>query len=79
MLELWGDLVRELFAIYRGAAATGAGWIAGLEHEIGYYAVEEQGVVVAAACKGCEVLAGLGGISWNFKGEEETLRHTFGA
>ena len=42
-----------------GAPATGAGGVAGLEHEVWDYAVEEDGVVVAALGEGGEVGAGL--------------------
>ena len=34
----------------------------GLEHEVGDYAVEEEGIVVAATGEGFEVFAGLEGL-----------------
>lgn len=60
MLELGGYLVGEFLAVDGGAAATGAGGVAGLDHEVGDYAVHEEVVVVAALGEGGEVLAGLG-------------------
>ncbi len=54
------DLVLELFAVDGSPAATGAGRVAGLEHEVGDYAVEEYIIVVAATGKLSEVLTGLG-------------------
>lgn len=56
------DLVGEGGAPARGAAAAGAGWVAGLEHEVGDYAVDRGVVVVSAAGEGREVLAGFGGV-----------------
>lgn len=52
-------LVFELFGVDGTAAAAGAGGVAGLEHEVGDYAVEEDVVVVAALGEGGEVFAGL--------------------
>lgn len=63
MFELGRDFVFELFAVDGGPAAAGAGGIAGLQHEVGDYAVEEEGVVVAAFGEGAEVFAGLGWVS----------------
>lgn len=39
------------------ASATGASRIAGLNHEVGDYAVDDDIVVVAPLGQGCEVLA----------------------
>ena len=52
-------LILKLFAVDRCAATACAGWIARLEHEIGYYAVEDDVVVVTALDKSREVFAGL--------------------
>lgn len=59
MLQLWGDLVVELRPVDGGSAAAGAGGVAGLDHEGGDDAVEEEVGVVAAAGEGFEVFAGL--------------------
>jgi hypothetical protein len=53
------NFVLELVAVDGSSSAAGAGWVSGLEHEVGDYAVEEEVVVVAAAGEGFEVLAGL--------------------
>ena len=63
MLQRGGDLVFEFLAIDRCPAPPGTGRVAGLEHEVGYYAVEEEGVVVAAPGESFEVFAGLGAVS----------------
>lgn len=60
MLQLGGDLVLELLAVDGGAAAAGAGGVAGLDHEVGDDAVDEEVVIVAALGEGGEVLARLG-------------------
>lgn len=62
MAQLGEDLVLEGLAPDGAAAAAGAGGIAGLEHEVGDYAVDRGVVVVAAAGEGGEVFAGLGGM-----------------
>ena len=59
MFETWMDLVFELLAVNGGAASAGARGIASLEHEIGDYAVEENVVVIAAACELRKVFASL--------------------
>ena len=59
MLQSWVDLVFEFFSEDGAAAAAGAGGIAGLEHEVGDYAVEDDFVVIASLGEGGEVLAGL--------------------
>lgn len=56
------DLVFELVAVYGCSAAAGAGWVTGLKHEVGDYAVEKKIVVVAAAGEGFEVFTGLRGV-----------------
>ena len=64
MLQCRIDLVVELFAVNGRAAAPGAGGVAGLQHEVWDYAVEDDGIVVAALGKSGEVGAGLrGGLS----------------
>ena len=55
-------LIFEFLAVDGGSASSGACWIAGLKHEVRYYAVEEEGVVVAALGEGLEVFAGLGDV-----------------
>lgn len=62
VLERGVDLVLELLAVDGAAAAAGAGGVAGLEHEVGNDAVEEERVVVAAFGEGLEVLAGFWGV-----------------
>lgn len=59
MLQRRIDLVFELFAVDGSAAAAGAGGVAGLQHEVWDYAVEDDVVVVAALGEGGEVVAGL--------------------
>lgn len=59
MLQGRVNFVLELVAVDGSSSAAGAGWVSGLEHEVGDYAVEEEVVVVAAAGEGFEVLAGL--------------------
>ena len=69
------DLVLELFTVYGSTAATGAGGVAGLEHEVWDYAVEDDVVVVAALSEGGEVGAGLGSrlsVRRDGKGRDET-------
>ena len=68
------DLVLELFAIDGGAAATRAGWVAALNHEVGDDAVEDGLVVVAAANQRGEVFARLGGVAGVELDGESTLR-----
>ena len=53
--------VLEFLAVNRCAATAGAGGVAGLKHEIGNYAVEEDVIVVAAAGELGEVFTGLQG------------------
>lgn len=53
------DFVFELFAVDGGPAASCAGGIAALDHEVGNDAVEDDVVVVSAAGERCEVYAGL--------------------
>lgn len=59
MLELGSDFIFELVSIDAGATAASTCRIAGLEHEVGDYTVEEEIVVVAAAGESFEVFAGL--------------------
>ena len=59
MLQRRVDLVFEFVAVDGGAAAAGAGGVAGLEHEVGDDAMEEDVVIGAALGEGCEVPAGL--------------------
>jgi hypothetical protein len=55
MLQRRADLIFEFLAIDRGAATARACWVAGLDHEIGDYAVEDQVVEVATFGEGREV------------------------
>ena len=59
MLQCGRDLVLELLAVDGGAASPGARRITALNHEVGYYAVEDLVVEVVALRKGGEVLARL--------------------
>lgn len=59
MLQARMYLILELLAVDGAAAATGAGGVAGLKHEVWDYAVEDYVVVVAALCERGKVLAGL--------------------
>ena len=59
MLQSRIDLIFELFSVDGSAAAAGTGRVAGLEHEVWDYAVEDDVVVVAALGEGGEVVAGL--------------------
>ena len=63
VLQTRVDLVVEFVAVDGIAAAAGTGWVARLQHEVGDYAVEEDGVVVATLSEGDEVFAGLGRVS----------------
>ena len=58
--ELGDDFVGESAAVDGGAAAAGAGGVAGLDHEVADDAVGGDGVVVACCGEGGEVVAGLG-------------------
>ena len=88
MLQSRIDLIFELVVVDRSAAATGTGRIAGLEHEIWDYAVEDDVVVVPALGEGREVVAGLGnnsmsvgivgGKRWDLRVSHKELR-TLGA
>ena len=60
VFEGGGDLILEFVAVDGGAAAAGARWVAGLEHEGGDDAVEEEVVEVAAGGERAEVGACLG-------------------
>lgn len=60
MLQQRGYLVLEFLPVYAGTAPTGTGWIAGLKHEVGNYAMEDYAVVVPTLGEGFKVLAGLG-------------------
>lgn len=53
------DLVFKFLAVYRAPPSASAGWIAGLDHEIWDYAVEDDVVVVASLSKGREILTSL--------------------
>lgn len=81
MFEGGGDLVFEFLAVDTGAAPSGAGGIASLEHEGGDYAVEEERVVVTPLDERGEVGASLGeGVSEVFgKKGGRRGRATFGA
>ena len=59
MLQARIDLVFELFTVDRGTTSAGAGGVAGLQHEVWDYAVEDDVVVVATLGEGGEVGAGL--------------------
>ena len=59
MLQSRIYLIFEFFAVDGSATAAGAGRVAGLEHEVWDYAVEDDVVVVAALGEGGEVGAGL--------------------
>ena len=59
MLQRRVYLVLEFLSVYRTAAAACACGVAGLEHEVGDYAVEDYVVVVAALGEGGEILASL--------------------
>ena len=48
MFECWLDFVLELLAIDRRAAASCTGWVTTLNHEVRYYAMEDNIVVVAS-------------------------------
>lgn len=52
-------LVFEFLPVDGCTASACAGWISGLEHEGGDYAVKELVVVVGAGGEGAEVFAGL--------------------
>lgn len=58
MFQGWLNLILKFLAVYRRSASTCACWIAALDHEIGNDAMEDDIVVVASLCEGCEVLAG---------------------
>lgn len=62
MLQRRRDFILEFLAVDRLAASSGAGRVAGLDHEVGDYAVEDYAVVVTPARKGFEVFAGLEGL-----------------
>ena len=55
------DLVGEFLAEDGAAAAAGASGVAGLYHEVGDDAVDEDVVVVASGGESGEILAGLEG------------------
>lgn len=57
MLQRGRDLVLELVAVDRSAAAASAGWVAGLDHEVGDDAVDQEVVIVASLSEGLEILA----------------------
>lgn len=61
MRELRHDLVFEARPVDAVAAAAGAGWVAGLEHEGFDYPVDGGVVVVGGAGEGGEVVACLEG------------------
>ena len=54
------DLILKFLAVDGSPAAAGASGVAGLEHKIGDYAVEDDIIVVAAASEFGEIFAGLG-------------------
>ena len=63
MLPTGGDFVVEIASGEDGGAPTSsAGWVAGLDHEVGDYAVDEVVVVGVAGDEGGEVLDGFGGV-----------------
>ena len=77
MLQCRIDLIVELFAVNGRAAATSAGWIAGLQHKVWDHAVEDDGIVVAALGKGGEVGAGLRGgwsVGWTAGGRDMRIK-----
>jgi len=62
VLQVCTNLVLELLAVDRSAAATSASRITALYHKIGDNAMEDGAIVVVARGEGREVLAGLGGV-----------------
>lgn len=60
--ELGHNFVRESGTVDGGAAAAGAGWVAGLNHEATDDAVAGDGVVEAGGGEGGEVVACLVGM-----------------
>ena len=48
MLQSGVNLILEFLAVNRASSSAGAGRIAGLDHEVGYNAVEDDVVVVAS-------------------------------
>lgn len=63
VLQTRVDLVFEFLPVDGGAAATSAGGVAALDHEVGDDAMEGRGVVVGSTDEGGEVGAGFGGVS----------------
>jgi hypothetical protein len=76
MLQGGGNLVFEFLAVDGCSATPGPCGIAGLQHEIGDYAVEDYTVVITAFGEGAEVFAGLALLVVDGKVGEG---HTFGA
>lgn len=62
MFQLRRYLVFELLTVDGGPTSPCTGGVTGLEHEVGDYAVEEEGVVVATGGEGGEVCAGFGSV-----------------
>lgn len=60
VLELGADLVLELVAIYALTSSSSTRGVAALDHEVWYYAVEDQAVEVVALRERREVFACLG-------------------
>ena len=59
MLQARINLVFKFFTVDGGATTAGASGVAGLQHEIWDYAVEDDVVIVAALGEGGKVGAGL--------------------
>lgn len=57
MLQPRVNLVLELLAVNRASSPAGTSWIAGLDHEVGDNAVEDNVVVIASLRKCREILA----------------------
>lgn len=71
MFQLGRELVGEWRSPHGFAAAAGARRVAGLNHEVGDYAVEGDGVVVGARDERGEVEAGFGRVGGvEFEGYE---------
>lgn len=81
MLQIAADLILELVAKDRRAAASSPSWIAALDHEVGDDAVEDGAIIVIARGESREVLAGLGcvgGVELDSDGAQRRLEHNLG-
>lgn len=78
MLQPGVNLVLEFLTVDRASSSAGAGRIAGLDHEVGYDAVEDDAVVVASLRERRKIVTSLKTVNnqhrlWLWKGQKTSF------